>query len=228
MTIRQRQSLINKYLTVLTYLLVILNVPSVAASEILQAHSTLPFTRVDPIGEKLLYFDNIAGNYPPGIKNEEEFGRVKNEWYQTEIELIAKSKREGKSFDTELKLGHLYRYGHNLDIKGAWENSNLHFRRAIELAPTSVDAHIGLGVLFVNSDFKYATEAEESFKRAITLSKGQRTPKEAMFGLFFSYYYQGRLADAIGVADKYIVENPSESDMHRLREITKNVLNRAK
>ncbi len=213
--------------TVLAYLFLMLNVSSEAASEVLQARPTLPFSRIDPIGAKLLYFDDIAGGYPPDIRSADDLEKVKREWYQTERELVAGSKMEGKSFATELRLGHLYRYGHNLDITDALENSRLHFRKAIELAPTSVDAHIGLAVLIVNADAKYATEAEELFKKAIALSKGQRTPKEAIFGLFFSYYYQGRLADAIGVADKYIAENPTESDMQRLLEIARSALNRA-
>jgi len=226
--IRQRQILINKHIMALVFLLLIVNVPSEATSGTIQARSTLPFSPIDPIDKKLLYFDKIAGGYPPDIKNNDEYAKIIKEWNKIELKLLAKSKMEGESFDTELKLGHLYRYGHNLNIKDAWENSNSHFRKTIELAPSSVDAYIGLGVLYVNSDFKYATQSEYLFKKAIVLSRGQRIPKEAIFGLFFSYYYQGRLVDAIKVADNYIDENPNEVEMHRLREITQSALNRAK
>ena len=199
-----------------------------AYSEVVQPRSTLPFSQADPLDKKLLYFEEIAGNYPPNIKTEDQLTKVKEEWNKTETELISRFTKSGESTDIELRLGHLYRYGHNLDIEGAWEKSDAHFRKAIDLSPDSIDAHIGLAVLYVNYDFNHAAKAEQLFKKAIELSKGQNTPSAVFFGLFFSYYYQGKLVDAINIADKYIEQNPKDEDMRRLRKIAQDVAEQAK
>lgn len=106
-----------------------------AYSEVVQPRSTLPFSQADPLDKKLLYFEEIAGNYPPNIKAEDQLTKVKEEWNKIETELISRFTKSGESADIELRLGHLYRYGHNLDIKGAWEKSDAHFRKAIDLSP---------------------------------------------------------------------------------------------
>lgn len=83
-------------------------------------------------------------------------------------------------------------------------------------------------MLYVNFDFNYAAKAEQLFKKAIELSKGKNTLPEAFFGLFFSYYYQGKLVEAINTADKYIEQNPKDEDMRRLRKIAQDVAEQAK
>ncbi|MBI4680409.1 MAG: hypothetical protein HY753_04165 [Nitrospirae bacterium] len=204
------------------FVMVLLTYPIRAYSDILQPKVILPFSKTDPIDKKISYFDEIAGNYPPNIQTEAELAKVIDEWNQTEKELISKSKGDSESANMELRFGHLYRYGHNLNIKETWDKSEMHFRKAISLSPDSIDAFIGLAVLYVNTSPDYAAKSEQLFKKAIELSK-ETIPLPALSGLYFSYYYQGKLAEAIEVADKYLQIKPDDEIMKFLKKTAQDV-----
>lgn len=224
--LRYIKILIFNYSIFWIFIVTLLTYPHHAYSDVLQPRATLPFSKTDPIDKRLFYFDDIAGNYPPNIHTQAELAKVIDEWNQTEKELILKSSSENESVDIELRFGHLYRYGHNLNIKETWDKSEKHFRKAINLSPSSIDAYIGLAILYVNTSPDYAEKSEQLFKKAIELSKGN-VPLPALSGLFFSYYYQGKIVEAIEVADRYIQLNPNDETMKFLKKTAQDTASRA-
>jgi len=194
----------------------------------IQPRLTLPFSEADSIDKKLFFYDQIAGVYPPTVSTKEELAKIQKDWHITEQELIAQLSISHNSIAIELRLGHLYRFGHNLDIEGTWEKSEAHFRKAIELSPALADAHIGLAMLYVTSDFEHAALAEPLFEKAIKFAKNDKTITEAIYGLFFSYYYQGKASDALALANKYIAQHPDDENMKHLKEIVQLAIKRAK
>jgi hypothetical protein len=191
-------------------------------------YGTPPKDIADPPKEKLDLFDKklaalapFIGGFPPRVKSEEQLEKVKGDWKKAVEEFSAVIKSFPKSPAMEYRIAELYRFGHNLDMSGAWKNSEAHFQKAIFLSPRSVEAHLGLGTLYVNTHMKYATMAENLFTKAIALSQGEEFPVGALSGLFFAYYYQARFKEAVAVADRYLKHRPDNKGMKKLRDIAR-------
>ena len=120
----------------------------------------------------------------------------------------------------------LSQMGHNLDITGAWQQAERHFKRALALNPKSVDAYLGLGFLYVHTHPKYASAAEHAFTMALALAKD--TPLAgAHIGLTFAYYYQAKFRDAVREAEVYLALHPDDATMKDLRDLALERANKA-
>lgn len=194
----------------------------------------VPASPSEPPNEKLALLDTrlatldpTIGTFPPAISSEDGLAKTKVEWEKAEKEFLALLELYPNSAEANLRLGDLYRMGHNIDIPGAWKKSEVHYEKALDLSPWSMPAYLGLGTLYVNTDFKYAAKAEPLFIEAIKVSYGQELPVAALSGLAFSLYYQGRLPEAIKAADRYIELRPHEPNIRIFRDIVQGVLNRS-
>jgi len=168
------------------------------------------------IHEKISYLREKIGMYPPRL-TPNELKLVKRKYENTTNDLNNCLKQDPNNAEIEWRLGECYRLGHNLDLKGAWDNSERHLKKALSLDPKNINAHIALGRLYVNTDTSFCPKAEDLFKKALELSKDKSLP-EAHDGLFFSYYYQGKFEQAVKEADTILVLHPDDQTFKELRE----------
>src|SRR3982750_2641797 len=105
----------------------------------------------------------VADSFPPEVPPADR-SRVEALWKSVEARLLQASAHD---FETELKLGNLYRMGHNLDIKGAWEKAVPPLNGASRLRPDSPLPLTMLGVHYSGSG--HAAEAVTPLQRALAL-----------------------------------------------------------
>lgn len=187
-----------------------------------------PSEKMITVDKILTKFDQVLGRFPPAVKNKYELDLIQSSWEQSEKELIAISQEYPRSAEVEQKLGEFYRFGHNMDVINAWVKSETHYKKALELSPWSTSSYLGLGILYVNTDFSYAAKAEPLFNEAIKVSYGQKIPAAAFSGLVFSYYYQGRMAEAVIAADHYLEMCPNDEEIVKIRNVAKSNTERDK
>jgi tetratricopeptide (TPR) repeat protein len=163
----------------------------------------------------------VLDGYPPNAKSKEDLESVKRDWEKAEKELLSVRNDFPRSAETERLIGELYRFGHNMDLDGAWTKSESHYKRALDLSPWSISSLVGLGALYVNTGFEHAAKAEALFREALRISSWDEPSADAYSGLFFAYYYQGRLSDAINAADEYLKLRPSDKGIAHLLNIAR-------
>jgi tetratricopeptide (TPR) repeat protein len=81
-------------------------------------------------------------------------------------------------------------------------------KKALELDPKIMEAHISLGKIFVSSG---VAKAEYHFKEVLKLDSKN---EEAMKSLAFLYYSNNQYDDAIGLFKELIKRKPDEDDYH--------------
>jgi tetratricopeptide (TPR) repeat protein len=187
-----------------------------------------PTPLIEPSKETLDNLDNslsalrpILDSFPPAIYSNADLTQIHSDWERMEKEFVTLISTYPRSAELELRLGELYRFGHNIDVSKAWRKSESHYNRALDLSPWLISGYIGLGMLYVNTDFNYAAKAELLFKEAIKVGYGKEIPANVYSGLFSSYYFQGRMPEAIEAADKYLELQPDDDKIRRLRNIAK-------
>ena len=115
-------------------------------------------------------------------------------------------------------LGECHRLRHLFDEPGAWEESERLLTLAVTRDPKFTPAHVSLGQLYLTGGFDWAPRAERAFVHALEESGGTPLPA-AQKGLFFAYYYQGRWADAVRQADRYLALEGADVDVAKMREM---------
>jgi tetratricopeptide (TPR) repeat protein len=171
--------------------------------------------------------DDLAtylGGYPPQLKDNAERQSVTAKWRRAIKKFGTLLQQYPDEAEIMWRMGVLYHMGHNLDIKGAWQQAERHLKRALTVNPQSVDAHMRLGFLYVNTHPRYAAAAESAFKEALALAK-DTSLADAHLGLTFAYYYQAQFQDAVREAEAYLALYPDNAAMKNLRDIA---LERAK
>ncbi|MFL6236645.1 MAG: tetratricopeptide repeat protein [Thermoanaerobaculia bacterium] len=153
----------------------------------------------------------VADSFPPEINSPAERSRVEALWKSVEARLL----QAAHDFDTELKLGNLYRMGHNLDVKGAWDKAVTHLNEAARLKPDSPLPLTMLGAHYSGSG--HAADAVAPLQRALTLS-GDKPSPAIYANLAFAYYQLGDSEKVVRYADAYLKTNPDSSVMKLLKE----------
>lgn len=174
--------------------------------------------------------------YPPSFKDEKDKKETTDK-----IELAVKYSKillnealanKFISKNTQAKIlweiGELYRLEHNLDLKDAWKNSEDNLKQAIETDPSYVNSYLSLGMLYINTDLSKASDAELLFLTAKNLTKSDFELRAAYSGLWFAYYYQFRIENALEVAKEALKKFPNDEEFLSDLKITETVLNRKK
>jgi len=155
--------------------------------------------------------------YPPNISGPSEKRQIEDRWHATEAELLALEQSDPDDPRVLIRLGELYRFGHNLDAPGAADRCVSTLDRLIELDPTNVDAHLTLGILYTDAGPRWAGEGENHLRRAIELAAPSPLPR-GWRALTFAYYYQAKFGDAVAAADQALLLEPDDPGLRKLRE----------
>ncbi|HEY2291742.1 MAG TPA: tetratricopeptide repeat protein [Thermoanaerobaculia bacterium] len=154
----------------------------------------------------------VADSFPPEIGTPADRSRVEALWKSVEARLL---QAPAHDFETELKLGNLYRMGHNLDVKGAWDKAVAHLNEASRLRPESPLPLTMLGAHYSGSG--HAADAVAPLQRALTLS-GDKPSPAIYANLAFAYYQLGDSEKVVQYANAYLKTNPDSSTMKLLKE----------
>jgi hypothetical protein len=158
-----------------------------------------------------------AAWFPPRVKNDAELDRLGKEWKKTVADLETLRRSHPDDPQVLRRLGACYRMGHNLDMPGAWERAEAYLLRAEELAPDAPEAYISLGILYADTDFDHAEQAESQFRQALRHARQEQQP-QVWWGLALSLYYQGKIKEAVQTVDRVIARHPEDVNARKLRE----------
>ena len=127
--------------------------------------------------------------------------------------------------ELEWRAGVLYGLGHNLDKETMFEKAETHLKHSIELNPNLFDSHVELGDLYVNSGLGKAEDAQNEFYKALDLAKNDNERAGAHNGLYFAFYYQGKMREALSAADDYLFIYPENETMRGLKKLVVEEIN---
>jgi len=80
----------------------------------------------------------VLRRYPPNLSNSTQRGEVEDRWRATEATLVALQRSNPDEPRVLLRLGELYRFGHNLDVPGAGERCVSTPEHLISIDPSNV------------------------------------------------------------------------------------------
>jgi tetratricopeptide (TPR) repeat protein len=172
----------------------------------------------DRLDADLAKLQAVADSFPPEISTPAERSSAEALWRSVEARLLQASQHD---FETELRLGNLYRLGYNLDVEGAWDKAVTHLKEASRLRP---DAPLPLTMLGAHySGSNHPAEAEAPLLRALALSGDKPSP--AIYdNLAFLYYQLGQSEKVIQYANEYLKTNPDSSAMKLIKERSEEAL----
>lgn len=176
--------------------------------------------------DRIKGLEPIIGAHPPNIKNTEEFETVKKRYDELKAELDGLLTSNPKDLNLLFMRGYLQSMGHNLDYPGAWQGATDDLKAVLNSNPADIPAMLQLGKLWVDSDTALAPSSEKLF-RAAQCNKGLEPLEEAQRGLFFAFYYQGKMRDALRQSEYLKQAWPKNEQYQRLNEMTRTVLSRA-
>ncbi|HEY4590500.1 MAG TPA: hypothetical protein VII86_14840 [Thermoanaerobaculia bacterium] len=183
-----------------------------AAIGLATAASAAAVEQASNLDADLAKLQAVADSFPPEIGTPADRSRVEALWKSVEARLL---QAPAHDFETELKLGNLYRMGHNLDVKGAWDKAVTHLNEASRLRPDSPLPLTMLGAHYSGSG--HAADAVAPLQRALTLS-GDKPAPAIYANLAFAYYQLGDSEKVVQYANAYLKTNPDSSTMKLLKE----------
>jgi tetratricopeptide (TPR) repeat protein len=198
--------------------LLMLGATLAAGSPALQAHP--------PVVAGLEDLDKVIGCYPPNINSEQERKQVEQKYDTALTTLNDQLKTKPDDAGLLLKRACLQRLGSNLDRKGALEAAEKDLLTILKTKPKHEGALIELGTLYVNSNPQLAPKAEALFKRAQE-AHGKDLLEPAQNGLFFAYYFQAHMKEALAQTELMAKAWPDNKQYPHLRELIQEVIDRA-
>ncbi len=191
----------------------------VSGSPVVQMHLSVDADLAD--------LDKVAGLYPPNIHSEQERKEAEQKYDAALAAVNVELQKKPLDAALLLKRARIERMGHNLDRKDAFKTAEKDLLSVLQREPKNVDALVELGSLYVNSDPNLAPKAETLFKQAQE-AHGKQPFEPAVCGLYFAYYYQGRMQEAEDQAELVVKTWPTEKEYERIREMIKGVRERLK
>lgn len=180
----------------------------------------------EPLMDRIRGLEPIIGVHPPNIRSREEFEAVKKRYDDLKSELDGLVTASPKDQNLLFMRGYLQSMGHNFDYPGAWQGSTDDLKAVLNANPSHIPAILELAKLWVNSNPALAPNAEKLFRGA-QCYKGNEPLEEAQKGLFFAFYYQGKMKEAL-MQSEYLKQTwPQNEQYRRFNEMTHAVLSRA-
>jgi tetratricopeptide (TPR) repeat protein len=175
------------------------------------------------IDDDFTALQNIAEGYPPKISTKEEKSEALARYKRVKLQLDKDVKSQPGNKAVILKRAMLESFGHNMDVKGAFEEAEKDFVALLKQDPNFEPAMLPLARMWVNTNPVYAPRAEKLF-RAVQCRHGAEPVEEAQRGLFFALYYQGRMTEAKALIEYLSAHWPRNEMYRRLLETTNAVL----
>lgn len=164
----------------------------------------------------------VIGTYPPRLESAALMGEVQARYRALKQELDRRLKRRPADQGLRMARATLLAMGHNLGRPGAWQGATHDFQAVLAQDPGHVQALLGLGRLWVDSVPQRAPQAEALFRQAQCLL-GDTPSESAQEGLFFAFYLQGKLKEALTQAEFLHLQWPQEPKYDQLNQITRGV-----
>jgi tetratricopeptide (TPR) repeat protein len=180
--------------------------------------STRRVPNIAEIDSKLAALRPVLRGYPPNISSAEQRRQIERRWHEAEEALERFDEAHPNQSPVEYRMGELYRFGDNLDIKGAADKCVAHLQRAVELQPDFAEAYLELGIFYTDSGPRWASLGEANLKKAIELSRPTPVPR-AWRALSLAYYYQTKFTEAVGAADRYLSLVPDDEDLQQIKTL---------
>jgi tetratricopeptide (TPR) repeat protein len=176
-------------------------------------------SEADPSFEaRIKALEPAIGHYPADIKDKAEAAQVKARYEALKRDLDKALKTHPGDEKLLAQRGYLQAMGHNFDYPGAWDGADKDLRAALGKDPNDVPAILALANLWVNSNPALAGKAELLYRGA-QCNLGDQPLEEAQRGLFFAFYYQGKIKEAHDQAEFLVHTWPDNKTYTSLAEI---------
>jgi hypothetical protein len=176
------------------------------------APTTTPTAAID---DGLSTLSEIADSYPPRLEGVEQRRSAEALWHSLEAQLLAAVRADPNDYSSCLRLGDLYRMGHNLDIEDSWSKAEEQRKQAIRLRPTEPLAHFLLGQHYAGS--AYPSQAKVELVRALELADEDLRPA-IHHQLIVSCYQLNEFADVVRYASAFEEDGSKSPLVSFLRE----------
>lgn len=138
--------------------------------------------------------DNL-GSFPAQFKNVQEQASVAAKYKAIKASLDKLLEKNPNDEQLLFYRGKLQNMGHNADYKGAWQGATDDLLKLLKINPANVPALTLLANHWVNSEISFAAKAEKLYIAA-QCYHGDEPLEEVQRGLFFAFYYQGKMQKA--------------------------------
>jgi len=173
--------------------------------------------------EHRAYFSSRLYDYPQDLTY---FELAEMRWKGAEAIRLFKSclrERDDKS-DMAWRLGEVYRYLHNIDEIGAWQNSKKYLDMAINLDPKSISAIMNLATLYLYTHPEYADKAIAFFQLAIKVSENGPSIPQIM-GIIQAHLMRHDFESVKREAEKFLKKYPNIPEVNSMLGIANEKLN---
>jgi hypothetical protein len=168
----------------------------------------------------------IIGGYPPNIHNEAEASAVRSRYIEIKAALDERLSHNPKDQQLLFMRGHLQSMGHNFDYPNALQGSEKDLKEILSENPAHIPAILELARLWVNSNPALAPNAENLFRGAQCFN-GKEPLEDAQSGLFFAFYFQGKMKEAL-LQSEYLKQTwPQNEKYQKFNETVRAALSRS-
>lgn len=173
---------------------------------------------VRPTLERLRQLEVHLDRYPPDLGGDRQRRAIVASYQELKTQLDAQVSATPTDPVPRYWRGRLQRFGHNLDLPGAWLGSTHDLRTVLAMDPSHVPALLDLGTLWVHSWPALAPNAE-SLLRTAQCHHGAQPLEVAQRGVFFALYFQGKVREAVQQIDYMQQVWPEHDEYTRLGEM---------
>jgi tetratricopeptide (TPR) repeat protein len=168
---------------------------------------------VDAVLQKI---GESANGFPPYFRDENHKKEVLDAWQNAETNLLKICSEASEDYSCQIRLGDLYRMGHNLEIKGSFEKAVSYLKKACDIEPENPVPHLLLGKHYTFGS--QPVTGEQEFLEALKLSDDDNVKVDAYGGLAHSCYFQKKYKDANEYATKYLQSDPSNEVIKLIKQ----------
>jgi len=155
-------------------------------------------------------------DYPTSFESRQERLEVIMRWRSAVERSVVLLNVDLEHPELFLRVGELYRQGHNLDVPQSAGSAFESLARCLALAPDHVGCHFSLARLFLAFPPQYAVRAEYHLERIRSITDSTSRPAVEA-ALARAYFAQGKRSAALRQIDHYLTLEPEDLDAMRFR-----------
>ncbi|MBI5163856.1 MAG: hypothetical protein HY985_08130 [Magnetospirillum sp.] len=177
------------------------------------------------VDQALGALEPVIGHYPPDIASEAQKRAIMAKYRTAKAALDKELAGRPSDLDALHRRARLQVMGHHMDLPNAFKGAERDFAVILDANPTHERAILDLANLWVNTGPQYAPKAEMLY-RAVQCLHDTEPQEEAQRGLFFSFYYQGRIEEAKRQTEFLVARWPDEKNYRTMDDMVGSVLER--